>query len=84
MEKWKKTTGPKLQDKNICRDQINDVIKCLSIKQEIHFAEYLGSNEINEICPVYVTLQKKIILPKNSIKTGTRKLVPGRFVFAKT
>ena len=38
-----------------------DVTKCLSIKQEIHFTEYLGkeTQSVNETWPVYVTLPKK-------------------------
>ena len=39
----------------------HDVIKCLTIKQEIHFTEYLGkqAQSVNEIWPVHVMLQKK-------------------------
>ena len=44
----------------------HDVIKFLSVKQEIHFTEYLGkqTKSVNDIWPVYVILQKKKILQK--------------------
>ena len=38
---------------------------------------------VNEIRPVYIMLQKKKALSKNSTKTATWKLVPGPFVFLK-
>ena len=46
--------------------KFNDAIKFLSIKQEIHFTEYLGkqAKSVNDIWPVYVILQKKKILQK--------------------
>ena len=42
--------------------KFHDVIKCLSIKQEIHFTEQTQS--INKIWPVYAILQKKKIHQK--------------------
>ena len=41
-------------------------MKFLSMKQEIHFTEYLGkqTQSVNDIWPVYIILQKKKILQK--------------------
>ena len=47
--------------------KFHDVIKCLSIKEKIHFTEYLEKEtwSVNEIWPVYVILKKKKIYEKN-------------------
>ena len=45
-----------------------------------HELNNLGSTQsVNEIWPVYVTLQKQKVLLKNSTKNVAWKLVPGLF-----
>ena len=64
--------------------KFHDVIKCLSIKQEIHFTEYLGSkHSLLMKFGQFMSYYKRKNFIKNSTKITARKLVPGPFVFAK-